>query len=71
MVRVLSSGVFKVCSGLWSRQVEAFLAPKEVKGFMVHHHVYYEAKLEIFWVFPSLFYFYRLRECSKSDFALS
>ena len=70
MVRVLSSGVFKVCSGLWSRQVEV-LAPKGVKGFMVHHQVYYEAKLEIFWVFLSLFCFYRLRECSKSDFALS
>ena len=28
-----------------------FLAPKEVKGFVVHYHVYYEAKLEMFFGF--------------------
>ena len=48
-----------------------FLAREEVKGFMVHYHVYYEAKLEMFLGFSELFWFYRLRECSKSNFALS
>ena len=33
------------------------LAPKEVKGFMVHHHVYYEAKLEIFLGFSEFILF--------------
>ena len=31
------------------------LALLEVKGFMVHHQVYYEAKLKCFWVFMSYF----------------
>ena len=70
MIRVLPSGVLRSVEDCGVAKWK-FLALKEVKGFMVHHHVYYEAKLEIFWDFLSLFCFYRLRECSKSDFALS
>ena len=48
-----------------------FLALLEVKGFMVHHQVYYEAKLKFFLGFSDLFLSYRLRECSKFDLTLS
>ena len=49
-----------------------FLAPEEVKGFNGPPPMFImKPNLKFFLGFSELFWLYRLRECSKSDFALS